>query len=106
MDNNQKVQTVIWGAVGSVVGNAAYDGIKKIITVGIPVVILAVSSPQKNVETSKTETPLKAVYASQDQTFIGSPSPRMMMPPTNTFFTTTSGTLAVVSGDQTMVRGI
>ena len=104
MNNKEKVESIIL----SIIGSAAYDGIKtavKFISAGVPVALLTFSSPQQVVETPKKETTLTAVYAEQDQVFIQRPSPRFLMPPTNTLFTTTSSTLSVVSGDQVMARG-
>ena len=102
MDNKQSLESVALGVVTC----AVYDGIKKAISVGVPFVILSLSPAQKIIETVPKTTSLKAIYASEDRTFIGSPSPRTMMPFKNTFLTTTASTLSVVSGDQTMVRGI
>ena len=106
MDNKQKLEAIILGVVGC----AVYDGIKnaiKVISVSVPVIILTLNSPQKTAGTSKNETPFKkTIYASEDQVFIGNPSPRMTMPFINTVFTTTASAIAIASGDQTIVKGV
>ena len=102
MDNKQKVEIVVWGAVG----NAVYDGLKHVAKAAIPIFVLAVTPTQKAVESPKRMQPNNLPIVSVDYAVIEGLTQKSTMPFVNTFLSTTVSSIALVSGDTTTVRGV